>query len=153
MTDALKERFWSKVNKTDEDSCWLWTGGIFTNTGYGTFRYKGKSMNAHRVALELSLGRPILPGMDAAHEPQPVCHTRACVNPNHLYEATRSENMLDRHLDGTQPTTGYQPRLSDDKVRAIRADPRPQVLIAEEYGITQPAISFIKNGKTYRSVS
>jgi hypothetical protein len=61
--------------------------------------------------------------------------------------------MMDRLLDGTQPTTGYQPRLSDDKVRAIRADPRPQVLIAEEYGISQPAISFIKSRKTYRSVS
>lgn len=45
----------------------------------------------HREALEQKLGRPIAPGMDACH----TCDNRRCINPGHLYEGSRRQNMAD----------------------------------------------------------
>ena len=43
--------------------------------------------------------------------------------------------------------------LSDDDVRAIRADTRPQTQIADQYGISQSNVSQIKTRATWAHVS
>jgi hypothetical protein len=43
-------------------------------------------------------------------------------------------------------------RLSDDQVRAIRADVRPQGAVASDYGIQRHYVSMIKTGKVYADV-
>lgn len=81
--------------------CILWTGRLKASSpcqpaagGYGQFRVKDEStgtwrtVNGHRWILEQTLGRPLLPGMDAAH----TCNVRACVNPAHLFEQSHTEN-------------------------------------------------------------
>jgi hypothetical protein len=148
MDDAAKERFWAKVEKTD--TCWLWRAAT-TRCGYGVFGLNGKTMYAHRLSLEMALGRPIAEGLEAAHAPI-ICRNRHCVNPAHLREATKSENELDKRLDGTQYTSGRRGPLTDEVVRAIRADPRVQHLVAKEYGMKQTAISRIKLRKRYAHV-
>jgi len=148
MDDAAKERFWSKVEKTD--TCWLWRAAKQGN-GYGVFGLDGKTYRAHRLSLEMALGRPITEGLDVAHAPL-ICHNRACVNPAHLREASRSENELDKRLDGTHNTRGCIGHLTDDEVRTIRADPRIQRLVAEDYGIKRPMVSKIKSRKFYAHV-
>ena len=144
MDDAAKERFWSKVEKTD--TCWLWTAAM--RNRYGAFGLNGKTMYAHRLSLEMALGRPIAEGLDAAHAPL-ICHNRACVNPAHLREASRSENNLDKRLDGTHHTRGCIGHLTDDEVRAIRIDPRDKCLIAEDYEISAIMVNYIKLRKRY----
>jgi hypothetical protein len=79
--------------------------------------------------------------MEGGHEPR-------CVNPDHLSEGPQSENMADRVADGRV----VQHHYTDDQIRSIRADPRPQIVIAEEYGTTQPTISGIKNRRLYAHV-
>ena len=76
----LERSFWSRVHQPDE-GCWDWQGSK-DKEGYGLFSYKGKSQQAHRVALELSLGRPLAPGMFALHK----CDRAPCCRPDHLYE-------------------------------------------------------------------
>jgi hypothetical protein len=44
-------------------------------------------------------------------------------------------------------------KLDAEKVRAIRSDTRSQGVIAEQYGISQANVSFIKRGITWRHVS
>ena len=91
--------FWGKVDKSGgPDACWPWMAAEDRN-GYGAVKWQGKKVNVHRVALELKLGRPIAPGMDACHTRN--CTTRLCCNPSHLYEGTRKQNVADSLATGT----------------------------------------------------
>ena len=97
---TIEERFWAKVDKTD--NCWLWTGSV-NNRGYGRIGSGGKNgsaLYAHRVSYLIHFGE--------FDESLFVCHTcdvPNCVNPNHLFlgsAKTNSEDMVSkgRHLNG-----------------------------------------------------
>lgn len=81
------------------------------------------------------------------------CHNRACVEPTHLRWGTHRDNAQDRMQAGRSRTwrmaDNPNTKLTDQQVRAIRADPRTQTLIASEYGITQAAVSAIKRRVTW----
>jgi len=46
---------------------------------------------AHRLSLELALGRPLAPGMLACH----TCDNPGCIRPSHLYEGSPRANHQD----------------------------------------------------------
>jgi hypothetical protein len=54
----------------------------------------GKKIYLCRLVLERKLGRSIKPGFFALHH----CDYPKCVNPDHLYEGTGTENQADRKL-------------------------------------------------------
>jgi|SRR5690554_866218 len=82
-----------KFEIEQETGCWVWIGAAQSN-GYGRFWDGEKSNYAHRVMYELFNG-PIQASMDLDH----LCRNRRCVNPLHLEQVTRSEN-LKRGLTG-----------------------------------------------------
>lgn len=82
-------RFWSKVDKTGD--CWLWTAAT-TPSGYGNFTQRSKYVAAHRFAYTITFGA-IPEGLFIDH----LCHTKACVKPDHLRTATRMQNGQNRN--------------------------------------------------------
>lgn len=96
---TVLERFWAKVEKTDD--CWLWSGTL-DRDGYGKFSVDGRTQAVHRWTY-LNLVGPIPSGLTLDH----VCHSRVaeecaarpglcphrrCVNPAHLEPVTHLEN-------------------------------------------------------------
>lgn len=78
--NALADRFWPKVEKTD--GCWLWRGGLKAD-GYGLHHATG----AHRISYQLLVG-DIPAGLTVDH----LCRNRVCVNPSHMELVTHAEN-------------------------------------------------------------
>ncbi len=94
------ERFFNKVEKTDY--CWNWIAGS-RGKGYGAFKYKSKVIDAHRMSWLLHNGK-IPNDLFVCHK----CDNPSCVNPNHLFLGTHSDNMKDAYVKG---------RLNTDTIR------------------------------------
>jgi hypothetical protein len=92
---TLQERFIVKVHKTD--TCWLWTGCKHPVLGYGSIGtgVGSKTMPAHRASYQIHIG-PIPDGLHVLHR----CDVRHCVNPEHLWIGTHSDNMADMAAKG-----------------------------------------------------
>jgi len=90
--EKIQARFWAKVRKTD--TCWLWVGGIKSDSGYGSFSLscylKYVTVYAHRFSLISSSGLPQNSRMTVDH----LCRTRSCVRPDHLQFVGIRENVL-----------------------------------------------------------
>ena len=105
--------------------------------GYGRFNIGSRDtvfrqFLAHRVSLEVKLGRNLIDGLDALHS----CDNPKCCNPNHLREGTHKENMEDAVLRGQHPKgerNGHA-KITEDDVRAIRASYNGGGILLREIG-------------------
>jgi hypothetical protein len=88
MTGQHVERFWSKVDRSNETGCWPWLAGK-TPAGYGYVWWGGKMTPAHRVAWKLTRGR-IPDGLSIDH----LCRNRACCQPTHLEPVQHRTNVF-----------------------------------------------------------
>lgn len=146
------ERFWKKVDRTNESDCWNWNASL-AGKGYGQIKPdKGlgrRNLYAHRVAYELHHGA-IPDGLEVCHR----CDNPKCCNPAHLFAGTRKQNLQDM-AEKMRSTWGVRSgtcKLTEDQVRAIRvmlADNVPQTQIAKWFNISQIQISRIHTRKQW----
>jgi HNH endonuclease len=152
---SLEERFLTKINKT-EAGCWEWTA--FKNKlGYGQIsmgrRGEGRSL-AHRVSY--SIYKESIPaGMLICH----ACDNPGCVNPDHLFMGSQSDNMRDCSNKGRVNKSikllgekHARSKLSEDDVRLIRSTKGRTTELSKQLGITTANIKYIRRGETWRHV-
>lgn len=100
LIGGSRERFMLRVRKTE--SCWVWTGRARCKQGYGAFSIGNKERLAHRVSYEHFNGW-IPEGKLVLHR----CDNTRCVNPEHLFLGTHSDNLRDAYSKGRGPK-GYR---------------------------------------------
>ena len=155
---TLEERFWKKVNKTD--NCWIWQAATRGKTGYGSLKYNKKVIDAHRMSWILSFGK-IPEGKYICHK----CDNRLCVNPEHLFVGSPKENWLDGFNKGRivgLPKIWYQIGHHSTQRKISLEDAieiknlylntnMTQKIIGEKYNISTRAIRYILSGETYKN--
>ena len=156
---ALAERFWEKVEKTEE--CWLWTAARFPS-GYGLIRERRSNRPAHRVSWEWVHG-PIPAGGQILHH----CDVRHCVRPTHLFLGDNTTNVADRvakgRSGGAAGAKNSHAKLTVEDVAEIRRLYQPAkpgqprkgqssvtTQLARRYGVTVSTIYHIARGWTWR---
>jgi hypothetical protein len=160
-------RFWSKVDKSHGDGCWLWVAGKFRN-GYGAFNAskknppKDKTRYAHRVSWIRANG-PIPLGYVVCHK----CDNPACVNPDHLFIGTQAENLSDMRRKGRGSEVGLltsesaagekNPRAklktSDVvQIKKMLCDGETPTRVAEIMGIPRTRVYDISHGRCWVGV-
>lgn len=160
------QRFWSYVDQSaGADGCWIWTGPKDSH-GYGQLYWNGRYRLATGVAMELA-GRPIPRGVCALHR----CDTPACVNPSHLFEGTRADNIADMiakgrdrkatgdaHGSRTHPSSSSRgerhggAKLKDVDVLYIRSSSESGAAIARRIGVHRSLVNMVRRNKAWRHI-
>lgn len=87
---SLPDRFWDKIDKKNDDECWLWIA-YKDKHGFGQFSYEGKPQYPHILVYESQNGK-IPDDRYITH----VCNNHSCCNPKHLKIETIEERFWRR---------------------------------------------------------
>ena len=144
--------FWSRVDVREPGDCWLWKGGLGSR-GYGAFRYDNNTRPAHRFSAALKYGVDVseLPkGFVVCHR----CDVPACVNPEHLFVGTYTDNMQDAPRKGrmARGERTFGAKMTEADVIAIRSSPLTCRRLAIHYKVNPGTISNIRKRKTWGHV-
>ncbi|MGE0539733.1 MAG: HNH endonuclease [Dehalococcoidia bacterium] len=149
------QRFWSKVDQSDADGCWLWKG-YRARKGYGHFKRAGRHgriEQSHRVAWELTHGRPP-DDMYVLHR----CDNPPCNRPDHLFLGTLLDNAADCVSKSRQSMGARNGRakISEEGARVIRELRREGVTLSElsrRFGIDKSQVSRIVRNEAWTCVA
>ena len=149
--------FWKTVSKLSP--CWIWTGSRFGN-GYGSMSItqitnRPKTESAHRYSYELHLG-DIPKDMCVCHK----CDNPLCVNPEHLFLGTQSDNVADRHNKNRDAHVRGEnhgmSKLTPAQVIDIRTQYSSgcmnQKNLAKKHGVSSAYVSDIVNRRRWKHI-
>lgn len=139
---TLAERFWEKVDKSG--ACWEWKGSR-DSRGYGSLKVGSKMVKAHRTSWEMHRGP--LTGEHVLHK----CDNPSCVNPDHLFIGTHTDNMQDMKQKGRLKQRNNV-KLKEWQVGEIRKLLKTMThrQIAFLYKVSKATITAISTGRNWR---
>lgn len=131
--------------------CWIWKREKIYS-GYGRLSIGKRHFLAHRLSWMIHNGQ-IPSDKQVLHK----CNVRACVNPDHLYLGTHTDNMRDAVASGFCGEKKPHSKLTDSKVREIRANlasgTTTKQALAERYGVSTTVIRWVGQGRIWKHVS
>lgn len=147
----FKNKFWSKVIKK-ENGCLEWNGS--KRNLYGRIGYKGKILSCHRLSWEWQNGE-IPKGLQICHK----CDNPSCVNPDHLFLGSHTENMRDcfnkNRNNNRKGSNNSNSKLNEHIVSVIRNEYLKDITlneISKKYNVSKSTISRILKNKSWRHV-
>ncbi|MEG4047509.1 HNH endonuclease [Microcoleus sp. Pol17_C1] len=139
------------LGEIQDNGCIIFQGSK-DGQGYGRYWKNGKSKSVTRAVLAEKLGCEIPTSIDACH----TCDNPSCINPEHLWGGTRTQNSLDASKKGRTQGKSHplsKAKLDWEKVREIRqklaAGERVKD-VAQEYGVGRKTIHDIKYHVTWK---
>lgn len=118
----------------NSEGCWIWLGSV-SSQGYALINHA----LVHGIVFKLA-GRE-------CNTPLVVCHTCAnklCVNPDHLYAGSYSDNMNDSVLNGTHGKVGKE---GYREIYQLRQKGLSQAMISRRVGVSRSLISKFFKGE------
>lgn len=162
--EKTPEDFWSRVDVGDSNRCWEWAGAC-SNTGYGSFLWRGHIAVTSRIAAELSgliasahTGDKRKSCKTKSNLVLHKCDNRRCCNPAHLFLGTFSDNMLDAYRKcrkvqpkGQNHTNARTTDATAQEIRKVYATGlHSQQSVANIFGVSRYMVGSIVRGETYK---
>lgn len=146
------ERFWDHMMPDTISGCWVWSG-FREAQGYGRLSFtRGRRVQAHRLAWELTNG-PIPGGMEVCHR----CDNPPCCNPEHLWLGTTRDNQHDKIAKNRQARGERNGRAKLSAVQAREIIRRyhageSQRSLAKAFGLAMSSIQRIRSGEYWKDI-
>lgn len=153
---TTEQRFWARVQRGDESSCWPWTGARKVS-GYGMVWERDgarrRYVTAHRRAWVLVYGE-IPRGLHVLHR----CDNPPCCNPGHLFLGSNLDNVRDmvakeRHPRGEHKPTAKLRTVDVTAIKGSLAIGTRQAVLARTYRVSPTTINNIAKGRKWTHVT
>jgi hypothetical protein len=131
--------------------CLEWTK--CKENSYPRFWFNKKPTSLHRLFFEFAFG-PIEPGLVVCHK----CDNKKCINPNHLFKGTTSDNNWDRSKKGRNGDIRGElhplSKLNSKEIRAILnlKGLTTQQKVANKFNVNRSTIGKIWRGERWKHI-
>ena len=146
-----QERFAEKYT-VQPNGCWHWNSSRSSNPRANLFYFRGRPITAYRASYIMFVGE-IPDGMLVCHS----CDNGLCVNPQHLWVGTYSDNNRDTVRKQRRPTRNGAAingaKLIEQDVRQIRSSQESARSLARRYGVSHSTVQDVLRRKTWAHVS
>ena len=144
-------------SKETESGCWECDFKSRDKDGYTSIKFwNGKTKLTHRLMYETFHNKEIPDGLHICHH----CDNPCCINPDHLFAGTRSDNMKDcarkgRLADHKGSKNFFHVLTEDDvvKIKKLVYNGEKIRSIAEAFSVSYDTIRMIKLNRTWRHVA